>query len=138
MTGTPIAEPGAREAPDPAQRFFSHIERSGVLPPNVTAAAAASAVLCVLSQRVSGGQAEELRQAMPGSLRSLFDPCPRRREELAERFDRQEFLRRLAGRLGITPDQAEALARAAFEALQDEVPSVRGRSTTSRASSQRI
>lgn len=125
MTTTPNVEPGAAGAPNPADRFFMRIRRSGVLPANVTPEAAASAVLCVLSERVSGGEAGDLREAMPGQLRDLFQPCPRQREELAQAFDRQEFLRRLADRLGISPDQAEAVTRTVFEALQDEVPSVR-------------
>jgi uncharacterized protein (DUF2267 family) len=119
------AQPGAPEAPGSVEGFFAHIERSGVLPPNVTPAAAASAVLCVLSQRVSGGQAGDLRQAMPGPLRELFQRCPRHREEPPETFDRQEFLRRVADHLGIASDQAEAIARAVFAALQEQVPSVR-------------
>jgi uncharacterized protein (DUF2267 family) len=119
------AQPGAPDVPASAERFFADIERSRVLPPNVTPADAASAVLCVLSLRVSGGQAGDLRQAMPGPLRDLFQRCPRHREEPPETFDRQEFLRRVADHLGIAPDQAEAVARAVFAALQEQVPSVR-------------
>lgn len=119
------AEPDAQKATDPAERFFAHIERSGALPPNVTPTAAASAVLCVLARRVSGGQAEDLREAMPEPLHDLFQPCRRQRTELAESFKRGEFVRRVAERLGISSEQAESVARAVFEALQVEVPSAR-------------
>lgn len=117
-------EPGAAEGPGPAERFFARIQRTGALPPNVEPVDAATAALCVLSQRVSGGEAGDLRQAM-GPLRNLLAACPRHRREPPETFDRQEFLRRVADHLGIGPDQAEAVARAVFSALQEEVPAVR-------------
>jgi uncharacterized protein (DUF2267 family) len=62
---------------------------------------------------------------MPGPLRDLFQPCRRQRTELAESFTRQEFLHRIADRLGIFPDEAESVARTVFAALRDEVPSAR-------------
>jgi uncharacterized protein (DUF2267 family) len=74
---------------------------------------------------VPGGQAADLRQAVPSPLRNLFESCPRRRDEPPEVFDRQEFLRRVADRLRIAPHEAEPVARAVFGALLDEVPSVR-------------
>lgn len=117
--------PGAPETPGPVERFLARIERSGVLPPDVAPAYAAGAVLCVLSQRLSGGEAGDLRQAVPGPLRDLFQLCPRHRQAPPETFDRQEFLRRVADHLGIGPDQAETVARTVFSALQEEVPSVR-------------
>ena len=125
MTRTTNPELDAREAPGPSERFFAHIERSGVVPPNISPVDAAAAVLCVLSQRVSGGEAGDLRQSMPGPLRDLFQRCPRHRRDPPETFDRQEFLRRVADHLGITPDQAESVARTVFAALQEEVPSIR-------------
>jgi uncharacterized protein (DUF2267 family) len=111
--------------PGSAERFFTHLARSGVLPPNVTPGDATAAVMCVLSQRLPGGQAGDLRQAMPGPLRDLFQFCPRHRQEPPEKFDRQEFLRRVADHLGVTPDEAELIARTVFAALQEAVPSVR-------------
>jgi uncharacterized protein (DUF2267 family) len=125
MTRTPNPEPRAPEQPDPAERFFSHIALTGALVRNLTPQAAASAVLCVLSQRVSGGEAVDLRQAMPEPLRDLFKPCPRDRHDQPETFDRHEFLRRVASRLGIADYEAEPVVRAVFHALQEEVPSVR-------------
>lgn len=125
MTRTSNAVPGAGEAPDVAERFFGHIALTGALPRELTPQAAAAAVLCVLSQRVPGGQAADLRQAMPDPLRDLFQSCPRQRDDPPEIFDRQEFLRRVADRLRIAPHEAEPVARAVFGALLDEVPSVR-------------
>jgi uncharacterized protein (DUF2267 family) len=118
-------EAGTPETAGPAERFFARIWESGALPPNVTPESAASAVLCVLSCRLPGGQAGDLREAMPGPLRDLFQSCPRHRRDPPETFDREEFLRRVGEHLGITPDQAETVARAVFVALQDEVPSIR-------------
>jgi uncharacterized protein (DUF2267 family) len=124
MTNTPNRESGGPEELRSAERFLAHIERSGVLPPTMTPAEAASAALCVLSRRVTGGEAEDLREAMPGPLRYLFERCPRDRADPPEVFDRQGFLRRVAEQLAVAPSRARSIALAVFEALQEEVPSV--------------
>ena len=123
--GGPPPRPGSPEDRSLAERVFARIERSGVLPPSVTPATAVEAVLCVLTQRVSGGEAGDLRQSVPGPVRDLLQRCPRHRRDPPETFDRQEFLRRIAEHLEIDPAQAEAVARAVFAAIQEEVPSVR-------------
>ncbi|HEU4648380.1 MAG TPA: DUF2267 domain-containing protein [Gemmatimonadales bacterium] len=125
MTSTPNPEPRAGAAQDVAGQFFSHIALTGALVRDVTPQAAASAVLCVLSQRVSGGEAVQLRDALPGSLRELVSPCPRDRHDPPHKFDRHEFLHRIARRLHIEDYEAEPVARAVFHALQEDIPAVR-------------
>lgn len=98
------------------------IEGAGVLPAGVSGAQALSAVLCVLVQRLSGGEARDLVEALPAGLRPLVEPCARHRGEEGERFDRAEFLRRVAAHLHVTVAQAEAIARGVFAAVQRTLP----------------
>jgi uncharacterized protein (DUF2267 family) len=107
-----------------ADDFFTKIEQSCALPPDGSAADATSAVLCVLSQRISRGQAAELAEAIPPPVGALMGPCALHRAERPDVFDRREFLRRVAAHLGVTPEQAEEIARAVFAAVQ-EIPSAR-------------
>ena len=125
MTRISNRDAGTSETAGPAERFFARIRQSGALPPDVTPESAASAVLCVLARRLPGGEVADMRQALPGPRRDLFQSCPRHRRDPPETFDREEFLRRVGEHLGIPPDQAETVARTVFAALQEEVPSVR-------------
>jgi uncharacterized protein (DUF2267 family) len=100
----------------------AEVWQSGVLPPGVHGTDAAAAVLCVLAQRLSGGEARDLVATLPEGLRPLVEPCARHRGEEGERFDRDEFLRRVAARLHVTVPQAEEIARAVFAAVRRTLP----------------
>jgi uncharacterized protein (DUF2267 family) len=102
----------------------AEVEEQGVLPPGVRGTDAASAVLCVLAQRLTGGEAQDLVAALPKGLRTHLEGCVRYPLEQAEPFDRAEFLRRVANHLQVTEPQAEAIARAVFAAVQRRLPSV--------------
>jgi len=101
----------------------AEIEEQGVLPPAVPGTEAASAVLYVLAQRLSGGESRDLVVSLPPALRARVEVCVMHRGEKGEVFDRAEFLRRVATHLNVTEPQAEAIARAVFAAVQRRLPS---------------
>ncbi len=115
-------EPGAPKVPGSGERFIKKIQESGALPDGLTAADAASAVLCVLLQRLSRGQAEDFVQSTPDRVQSLLWPCLEGRAERPEVFGRDEFLRRVSDRLAVKLKDAEAISRVVFDAVQ-EIPS---------------
>lgn len=117
-----MATTPSREADTAAME--AEIEERGVLPPGVHGTDAASAVLCVLAQRLTGGEAQDLVAALPKGLRAYVDSCVRYPLDQAEVFDRAEFLRRVAAHLHVTEPQAEAIARAVFPAVRRRLPSV--------------
>jgi uncharacterized protein (DUF2267 family) len=67
----------------------------------------------------------DLKEALPESLRDLVNSCPRNRQDPPEKFDRHEFLHRIAERLHINDYEAEPVVRAVFHALQEDIPAVR-------------
>jgi uncharacterized protein (DUF2267 family) len=102
----------------------AEIEAQGVLPPGVRGVDAVSAVLCVLAQRLTGGEAEDLVASLPKGLRPLLEGCVRYPLDRAEAFDHAEFLRRVAARLHVTGTQAEAITRTVFAAVRPRLPPV--------------
>lgn len=77
------------------------------------------AVLETLAERVSAGEVEDLMKELPPEL---HDPL-RRGNALshgaARRWPLEEFLRRVAEREGVTPEQAREHARAVFATLRE-------------------
>jgi uncharacterized protein (DUF2267 family) len=100
----------------------AEVEQLGVLPPGLYGTDAASAVLCVLAQRLSGGEARDLVTALLEGLRARVNVCASHRGERGEVFDRDEFLRRVAAHLKVTVLQAEEIARAVFAAVRRRLP----------------
>ncbi|WP_437855940.1 CBS domain-containing protein [Sorangium sp. So ce363] len=120
----PGAEPAreARPIDVKSERVFRRIEQSGALPKDLRAPEAVGAVLCVLSLRVSGGEARDMAGALPPTLREIVEPCALHRAELPDTFGRGEFVQVLAQHLQTSSEQAEALARAVFSAVEAEMP----------------
>ncbi len=104
------------------QAFFSDIGRAGVLPPNVDPHDAAQGVFCVLTQRVTGGEAKEFSASMPSPLKDLLRQCTLHREEAPASFGRAEFVQKVADHFQISLDQAEALAHTVFAAMWANLP----------------
>ena len=98
------------------------IERQGGLPPGVQGTDAAAAVLCVLAQRLSGGEARDLVVTLPAGLRPRVQACARHHGERGEAFDYHEFLRRVAAHLDVSGPQAEDIARTVFAAVRRTLP----------------
>lgn len=104
-----------------SERVFRRIEQSGALPPDVSAPEAAGAVLCVLSRRLSSGEAVDLAEALPSTLQAIVQPCAAHRQREAEVFGRRDFLDPLARHLDIDTRQAEAVTRSVFQAVRVEM-----------------
>lgn len=104
-----------------SQWLFERIERSGALPPSLTAPEASGAVLCTLSRRLSGANAQSLARALPETLWSIVQRCALPRDEPAEPFGREQFLATLARHLQISADQAESVARTVFAVITGQL-----------------
>jgi uncharacterized protein (DUF2267 family) len=100
----------------------AEIEQQRVLPPGVRGTDAAAAVLCVLAQRLSGGEARDLILALPAGLLPGVEACARHRGARVEAFDYDEFLRRVAAHLEVSQPEAEEIARTVFAAVQRTLP----------------
>jgi uncharacterized protein (DUF2267 family) len=77
----------------------------------------AHAVLRVLSERLTGGEAEDLRSQLPKEFREDLLPT----DERAEGFDADEFARRVAERTGIDEADAGAAMVAVLSTIRDAV-----------------
>jgi len=119
---TPGPEQAGAEADETSRRIFQQIERSGVLPAELSASEAASAVLCLLSLRLGGKEARSMAGNLPLTLRRIVRQGMTRRTERPDIFGREEFIQRLAEELQMTTESAEAVSRAVFSAVQAEFP----------------
>jgi uncharacterized protein (DUF2267 family) len=86
-------------------------EVAGITPEEAEAAVAAT--LTTLSERITRGEADDIAAFLPRELRPLLTSAP----EPAERFGRDEFIRRVAAREGVDEKTAHEHARAVFTAL---------------------
>ncbi|MRG97559.1 DUF2267 domain-containing protein [Polyangium spumosum] len=105
-----------------SRRIVEHIEQVGGLPQKVRTPEAAAAVLCVLSRRLSKGQAQDLANNLPEALQALVQPCAAHRGLASDVFDRDEFLRLLADHLQIDVADAERVARAVLQGVHEVLP----------------
>jgi uncharacterized protein (DUF2267 family) len=80
----------------------------------------ATQVLCVLGERVSTGAMEALLLELPTRLAEQVRACGGTDHEATGNFGRAEFFRRVEHRLG--PVNAEAIVKAVFEALLEQLP----------------
>jgi uncharacterized protein (DUF2267 family) len=93
-------------------RGFIHVtQREGVVDADL-AERAARATLTTLAERLSKGAARDLLEQLPAEMKPWVYT-----ESDAERFDVDEFLRRVAEREGVDVETAERHARAVFFAL---------------------
>lgn len=86
--------------------------------PGVDAAAAFSAVMCALEQRLTRGEATHVFKALPLSVRPLVAACTLHRSEAAPKFDERTFLERVAAHASVPVDQAERVARTVLSIAQ--------------------
>jgi uncharacterized protein (DUF2267 family) len=86
-------------------------EAAGILPEQ--ADRAARATLQTLGERITGGEAEDVSRFLPRELRPIMEQA----SALAEPFDVEEFVRRIARREGVDGATARRHARAVFVAL---------------------
>lgn len=96
------------------------IQAAGVLPDGVDGVAAFATVIGTLTRRLSRGEAKHFARAFPIDLRPLVEDYLDDRGEHAVRFDHEEYLTLVAHELDTDDvDEAEAVARAVFTAVQD-------------------
>jgi uncharacterized protein (DUF2267 family) len=104
-------------------RAIAEIERGAPdLPQGIDGAAALSAVMCIFSQRISGGKARRMFLALPASLRSFVDTCMLHRGEPPETFSRDELLLAVAAHLGTDTGRAEPIVRSVLRAMRNVLP----------------
>jgi uncharacterized protein (DUF2267 family) len=92
--------------------FMTMVEQAAGLTPE-EAETAVRATLATLTERITRGEADDIAAFLPKELRSLLTDTP----EPAEAFDRDEFIRRIAEREGVSFAAAQEHARAVFTAL---------------------
>jgi uncharacterized protein (DUF2267 family) len=101
----------AGHRPTTYDAFVGLVQRSGKLSPE-EAEGAVQATLRTLAERISAGEARDLAAQLPPEVGELLADGSK-----AEKFDLEEFLRRVSEREGVDLDQAESHARAVFDAL---------------------
>jgi uncharacterized protein (DUF2267 family) len=102
--------------------FVRALEQQRILPSGMGGTEAAAAVLCVLAQRLSRGEARDVVVALPEGLRLRVQVCARHRGERGEAFDYDEFLRRVMAHLDVSRPEAEDIVRAVFAAVRRMLP----------------
>jgi uncharacterized protein (DUF2267 family) len=103
-------------------RFVRDIASRAELPPHITAEAAAAAVMCVVTERLTPGGACAMLEALPVPLRSLFERCVEHRTGPISPLDRSALLDRTSEHLGVTPARAEVICRAVLHAVRGQLP----------------
>jgi uncharacterized protein (DUF2267 family) len=103
-------------------QFLAVIEAAASLPRQVRPETAAIVTMCTLARRLTPGQARQLLDALPSSVRMMFAPCMQRGGEMVEKIDDAGFLDLVAHRLELTPAHAEIIADAIFKAVRALLP----------------
>jgi uncharacterized protein (DUF2267 family) len=107
--------------PDTGRAVLEAIERSGSVPEGATPEKVASAVLCTLARRLSGGESRQLAGTLPVELRAMLEPCVVHKEEITETFDRAGFLDAVSSHFETPPDDPEELARVVFRLIHYQI-----------------
>jgi uncharacterized protein (DUF2267 family) len=82
---------------------------------------ALEAVLEALADRISGGQVDDLARELPAELRPALERGRAQSGEAARRLSLAEFVKGIAEREGVTPEQAREHARAVFATLREAI-----------------
>lgn len=108
------------DIPSQADRYTDFLRelRSRGLEERDEAERAVSAVLCVLEQRLSGGEARKLLRELPSPVQEQLGRCVRHPGDQAEDFARDEFTRRVGQHLGQSEEEAEGTILAVFGAAR--------------------
>lgn len=82
----------------------------------------AEAVVCVLTQRLSGGTSQRLFEGLPEDVSELVRNCPRRESSAhAPPTDRDDFYLSVAEHLLVDPEEVRRIIHAAFAALHTQL-----------------
>ena len=83
---------------------------------------AVSAVMCTLSQHVSGTEARQVFADLPGPLKPILERCMLHRDEPAEQFGRDQLIVRVADHLTLSLEEAEQVTGAVLHAISLRLP----------------
>jgi uncharacterized protein (DUF2267 family) len=104
------------------ERVRSSVAARSALSPELSVDDAIAAVMCLLTERLTAGEAHDLLEALPKEVRPFFERCVVHREgEPVRKLDHAEFLDRVAEHLAVTPAHAERICHAVFEAIRAEL-----------------
>lgn len=117
----PMAE-ATLPAEDARRLVVEEIESAVELPRGVHGEDAFSAVMCALSERLSGGEARDLLLGLPHSLRPFVDSCIMHRPEAGRVFGCNELLRRVEDHLHVDASRAEATVHAGLSEVKRVLP----------------
>jgi uncharacterized protein (DUF2267 family) len=98
------------------------IRNNASLPPGVSAAAAFSAVMCAVSDRLSGGEVRDVALSLPSGIRELVERCTLHRGEPGIVFGREGLVDRVAEHLAIEDEDAPPIIGAVFRAVKRVLP----------------
>lgn len=104
-------------------QVLGDIDRSGALPTHVSARRAFAVVMCLFSERLSGGEAKDLFLGLPRTLRPLVEACMIPRRERAVAFEAEELFAAVASDLDMELDAAPAVVAAVVAAVTRVLPS---------------
>lgn len=107
---------------DPRRDLESGIEKDVSLPDGVTSAAAFSAVMCALSDRLSAGEATDVLLSLPARIRPLVDRCTLHRGEPSIVFGREGLIDRVAEHLAIDDGEALPVITGVFTTVKRMLP----------------
>lgn len=99
-----------------ADQFAETVVDRGGYPDTDTAREAARTVLTVLSERDLNGEETNLGAQLPGEFKALLVEA-----RSAEKFGRDEFLRRISDRMNVTDEAAATAARAVLSTTASAV-----------------
>jgi uncharacterized protein (DUF2267 family) len=111
------AERAPAPEPLPTEEFLARVADRAAVDPD-TARAATKAVLATLAERLAGGEVDDLAEQLSDELRQALEDAKTRK---AERMSLDDFVRRVAEREGVSPEQAQEHVRAVFLTLRDAV-----------------
>jgi uncharacterized protein (DUF2267 family) len=103
--------------PLPTEEFLARVADHAAVDLD-TARAATKAVLATLAERIAGGEVDDLAAQLSDELREVLEDAKTRK---AERMSLDEFVRRVAEREGVSPEQAQDHVRAVFQTLREAV-----------------
>lgn len=136
MPGTVVGRPTSREAYladagrglNRVATLFSSMEvhnclddvrRIGDLESTAEAQEAATAVLAVLAERITDGEADDLARALPADLADVLEE---RDSAEAQSFGPEAFISRVGERTDVDEETARLYARAVFSAVNEVAP----------------
>jgi uncharacterized protein (DUF2267 family) len=117
-----IADTAAMAETAVRHQLLAEIAVRAPLPRGISAPDALSAVMCIFSHRLSGGEARDVFLGLPDTLRPLLAQCLLYRDELPSVFDRRELVTSVANELGTTLPIAAQIVRVVLAAIKNLLP----------------